>query len=629
MKKIVINKLVILGEKYKRTVEFNKGLTIIRGEKTSGKSLILSLIDYCLGKSEKMNLNVQKQLSLCCDDVLLEFSIGEKKFVFKRNIKKYIKKINIYFCEIEEMHLYTPKVAQIQEAMAIIMRNFNIIEYKNIKNKIHSEEQTIEVISFRDIFRYVYVNQHMLGTQNFLENKATFKKYKNPYAFELIFNLIKEDKDGLNFKLVEVTNNLERTKKEILGLESYLKDKNANNFSVLIDEELNIKRKLEKKLNEKQSLIKKSENINTESQIYIKLKTKLTNITDKKELLIKEKCKNILSIKSKKNLINDYKYESREVEETLEINYKLSIANQHIECPLCSSKVEGMNLMDDNEAEKILKYNKKSLNNKIKLVYKLIKKEEEQNIKIDTKMKMLEKEESIYNEAIIIFSKDIKVPYLSGLDSINSIINNYQKRSEAVNECIRLHNKITEKNNDIVDFESEIIRLKEQLNTLKIDNENKDQIFEELNKSYKGYMQRFKYKINETYIDSTTYIPYYDGANIFEHESGGLLECMQISFLCAILASKNKGYAEGHPGILLMDTISKYIGTVESDDEIIEKIEDPEIYEEIYKVFEELADVYQFIIVENTPPVNYNKFAKYTFFAGSHGLINLELNELK
>ena len=104
------------------------------------------------------------------------------------------------------MHDYTPKVVDIQDAMLIIMRKLKINEYRKPKSKTHSNEQTLEIISFRDIFRYVYVNQHMLGTDDFLNNKSAFKKYKNPYAFELIFNLIEQDKEQLNYQLVNAKN---------------------------------------------------------------------------------------------------------------------------------------------------------------------------------------------------------------------------------------------------------------------------------------------------------------------------------------------------------------------------------------------------------------------------------------
>lgn len=516
--------------------------------------------------------------------------------------------------------------------MLIIMRKLKINEYRKPKSKTHSNEQTLEIISFRDIFRYVYINQHMLGTDDFLNNKSSFKKYKNPYAFELIFNLIEQDKEQLNYQLVNAKNSLENTKKEIVGLKSYLEDKEAEDFLCLVAEEEKLKDNINNYLQEKKLVIENSNNISTENQMYIKLKNRLIDVVNRKANLKKRKDQINISMSSKKLLLDDYINEKKDIEATLEVNYKLKIDKQIIECPLCYSKVYSKVQNCKSQSQDILKNIKKDIDSKIKLVKSLIEKDLREINDINCKIINLNDEENVYNEAINKFSIKTSVPYLSQIDSINSIINNYNKKMESINECIRLHNKIDEKNKFIKDLESEIISLEKSIKALKINEYNKFKIFYVLNKKYKEYMKRFKYDINDTYIDTNNYTPYHDGASIFEHESGGLLECMQIAFLCSIIASKDVGYAQGHPGFLLMDTISKYIGTVmyeENSDQYIKgKIDDPEIYEEIYKIFVELSDRYQFIIVENTPPIKYNKYAKYTFLAGEEGLINLSLNEL-
>ncbi|MDF2790218.1 MAG: hypothetical protein K0S80_3316, partial [Neobacillus sp.] len=137
---------------------------------------------------------------------------------------------------------------------------------------------------------------------------------------------------------------------------------------------------------------------------------------------------------------------------------------------------------------------------------------------------------------------------------------------------------------------------------------------------------------------------------VYAHESGGLLECMQLSYLGAILKSKTQGYATGHPGFLLLDSLSKYVGTlkkeeqqtpVEQDESQSEeqgsksveeknKINDPIVYEEFYKILIELSKDNQIILVENTPPEKFGSiYTKYTFYNGEKGLVDEKMNELK
>lgn len=78
----------------------------------------------------------------------------------------------------------------------------------------------------------------------------------------------------------------------------------------------------------------------------------------------------------------------------------------------------------------------------------------------------------------------------------------------------------------------------------------------------------------------------------------------------------------GHPGFLMLDTLSKYLGTIQIESieqaEIKEeeRINDPEVYEEIYKILIELSNKYQIIIVDNTPPEKVSGYTNYTFFSG-------------
>jgi DNA repair ATPase RecN len=86
MRNLRISKLILEGEKYKRTLVIDKSLTIIKGDGFSGKSLFLKLIEYCLGsKSESIDLTVQTELDQYCDVVFLEITINDKIYTLSRH----------------------------------------------------------------------------------------------------------------------------------------------------------------------------------------------------------------------------------------------------------------------------------------------------------------------------------------------------------------------------------------------------------------------------------------------------------------------------------------------------------------------------------------------------------------
>lgn len=652
MSRIFINRLIVQGVTFKRTISFNSGLTIISGDKTSGKSLVLSLIDYCFGKTSKIDLTVQKELEKYCDQVFLELQINDETITFSRKLKEKQTKISVYFCASEKLDEYTPKTLGIKEIMQFLMRKLNINEYKIIKHQKHSNKKELEKISFRDIFRFVYINQHVLGTNNFLEHSDPFKRYKNPHTFKLMFNLVDADKDSLKEQLVKTENEIDKTNKEISGLKSYLKDKDHENHIELQAKSDRFNKIIEEQKQIKDNVIRNSKsNKNHENEMYIKLKNDLEEIANKIFEYKYEKKQLQLSINSKKMLIEEYIVERAEVDATLELNYKLEIPNQNIECPLCNSTVPNHtheHVPQNSNPEKILRNVKREIANKINLVSNLSTHEIKKIEEIDQQIERLKSKQAIFDDAIVEFAKETDVPFLSQIDSINSMINRVVKNREIIKEGLRIHHKIEEKHRYIAELEGTVIRLKSELKQLQVSEIYRIEVFNFLNAQYKDFMKKLKYKTDgETFVHPENYIPYFEGASVYDHESGGLLECMQLSFLGAILNSKMEGYALGHPGFLLLDSISKYIGTLKKGDsqesiqrqnrplttnhnqsEAEDKIRDPEVYEQLYEILIELSTNHQIILVENTPPDKVDKYTKYTFLSGEKGFINMAENEL-
>lgn len=648
MSRIKLQKLIVQGISYRRTIKFNKDLTIISGEKTSGKSLVLSLIDYCLGKSSKIDLNVQLELDSKCDEIFLEMKIGEEELTMNRLLKEKQSKISIYFCPFEKIDEYTPKTLGIQDAMKMLMHKLNINEYKLIRHQKHSNKKEVDTVSFRDIFRYVYIHQHELGTGDFLGKKNLFKAYKNLHAFKMMFNLVDVDKDTLNEQLVKVQNDIEQTHRELFGLYSYLTDLDATNRIELQAKSDKLIKEITRQKQFKKDTLEKSRtksNNDEENKMYVKLKNSLNEISDKILAYKNQKRHLQLSIGSKEMLLKEYSVELTEIMETLEINYKLIIPEQNVECPLCSSQVPNHlhnKLQNSTTAESKLNKISKQIVNKINLVNDLIENENGRIEELDKEIALLLKKKSLFNEALIEYSKETDVPFLSQIDSINSIITRLTQNHETLKEGLRIHHKIDEKNKLIDDLKGVEKNLIKDLEALQVSDEEKDLIFDFLDKEYKAFMKRLKYDTSsETFIHKEQMIPYYNGASVYSHESGGLLECMQLSYLGAILKSKTEGYANGHPGFLMLDSLSKYVGTIKKDDTkedgndprnltSKEKINDPEVYDEFFKILVELSTEHQIILVENTPPAQYDElYTKYTFFKGEKGLINEAENEIK
>ncbi|WP_213810406.1 AAA family ATPase [Jeotgalicoccus sp. WY2] len=130
---MIINKLIVQGKTYQRTLFFSKDLNVISGETTSGKSLVLSLIDFCLGK-DSLSLKVQPELKEYVDIVFLQLEINREIFTIAKNINKNTSSSLIYYCEFNSISEYMPEKMRKKEFQKFLMNKLGIMEFKKTKN---------------------------------------------------------------------------------------------------------------------------------------------------------------------------------------------------------------------------------------------------------------------------------------------------------------------------------------------------------------------------------------------------------------------------------------------------------------------------------------------------------------
>lgn len=639
MSNLVIKKMIVQGPTYQRTLEFQSGLNIIRGDRSTGKSLVLSLIDYVFGKDTPINLTVQKELDKYCEKVFLEISIKNEIFTISRNLKKQTKNFYLYYTEFESIDEFSVKKLNRKDYFKFLMKELNIKEYKKEKHMKHSEKKTFETISFRDVFRYCYISQDDLGTKYFMANQDKNKRYKNKFVFEMLFELLDLNGNELRERKVELENEVILEKKRKGHLEGYLDDRDASDYSLLLNKIDKINISIENNRIERNGLIQNSkDNQNKENLMYNKLKKQLINISNELSNIKKEKNELFLSVTGKTLLMKDYEKELIDIEATLEINHHIKKSEREIICPLCSSnvknKVADQEKISDNEYQKV----QKDLLSKIKLVNILIKNDQNKIMDKDKEMLGLEEEKKILENAISEYAKYTEVPFLSQLNSLNELSKKMIQKKERITDYLRVHKTINEKNKDIEHLNAQISELEKKDNQSEAIKRNKEVALEKINNFYVKNMDRLKYNESEgTFVDNENYVPFYEGADVFSQDSGGLRECMQISYFSSIIESDD--IINRHPNLLLLDSISKYFGTNKNEGqeqgatEIIipesEKITDPEVYEEVYNLLVDISKKSQIIIVENTPLNKFNKYFRYTFTKNGNGFVDLKKNEIE
>lgn len=630
--RLIIDKLIVEGEKYKRTLKFKNGLNVIEGDMGSGKSLLLNLINFMFGKKDKFKENVQKELKKYCDICYLEISIGEQNLTIQRNLWTDTDTIFIYFCDYQKIGNFSPRALSLNEYYEFLFEKLEIPEHKLLKHKRHSQEKEIERLSYRDLMRFVYVNQHDLGTKFFMKQHDNFLRYKNSEMFEVMFQFVEYDESNLTEELAQTTNEIELAKKQIEGLKSYLNEigiedkdklqKKYEDYSNKIDENNKFKKELIYSINSKKG---------QKDSLYTKTKSIVINLYNDITKLGEQKKDLILAATSKESLLQSYDSEYRELTATKEAYEVLSVDNHTYKCPICSTELP---------YEAKTTYSIDSINDVILQVSHkretIIQSIQSTNKKIESIQKdiaELEEEKSIYQKALNKYEEEVDAPYISEIEALNKLLRELQQERDKINECIKIFNKIDEKKLRINELDKKIKELKEKLKELKISEEDRKRVLREVNNKYRGILSNLKLEtsISGCYIDESTYVPVYDNASVLEHDSGGILLCMQIAYLTSILIYMKDFESIKHPGFLMFDTVGKYLGTYLQQNNIEyteDMIMDPLTYQEIYKLFIKVSEYFQVFIVDNIPHVIAKPYTEYTFYhTGLRGLIDIDKNE--
>ncbi|QDZ88638.1 hypothetical protein [Priestia megaterium] len=624
MNSIVINKLIIEGIKYKRTLEFTNKLNIISGDGFSGKSLVLKLIDYCFGKKDKFDFNVQKELGEYCNYVLIEVKINGQYVTILRYLKENYTKIYIYYCHYEEMDMFLPKIINYNDISTIMFPLLDIPEVNRIKNKSKSNEKTTEKFSFRDIMRFVYISQDQVGTKDFLNHKDKFKRYKNTPTFELMHNFLNIEANDINEEITILNNKIERCIKEIEAFNQYLAVRDATDILKLNNNLIELQEKIKEQKTQKENLLKHE--LEDIDNMYADLNNESLQIDDKIKKISERKRELTVLVEGKRDLMKHYQKEHNELLATIEVMYKIKLEEHIKNCPLCNSKINHdiTNKFDYNITEQI----KKQLEIKINSLKSSITRVDNDLVKIEKQLSHLFSQSNIIKNAIKEYKENIKIPYLSDLEVINKFILEFENQYNSLRDFLGVHNKIKEINQQKEVYEKNLKDLERDLTALEISEDYKEKVLNFLNKEYRKLLNHFKYPTSpeNDFIDERDYMPYYNRASVFSHESGGLLMSIQVAYIGSLILQKIQKGTLHHPGLLMLDSLSKYIGTNKEEGNF-ESL-DPASYEEIYKFLMRLSENIQVFIVDNTPPLFVQKFVKYKFFrTDMRGLIDPSKNE--
>ena len=197
--RLFINELQSVSPEKVAKLEFKKGLNIITGASNTGKSYVITCIDYLFGaENPPKDINESKNYSF----LLLELEYNSKPFTIKRYLRGDSSQvIYLYECTIKNIEKSEYKElginAKTKESISSYMLELMKYSDKKILSKIRTNKT--KQLSLREIIDFVIVNE----TNIISEESPIFSDNYEVTSKKSIFNFLLTNKDNSDLQEIE------------------------------------------------------------------------------------------------------------------------------------------------------------------------------------------------------------------------------------------------------------------------------------------------------------------------------------------------------------------------------------------------------------------------------------------
>lgn len=630
---ININALTLVGCRKNYTIPFFPGVNIIYGDSDTGKSSILEFINYLLGAS---HIELADEIKSTVEYAALELEINGAQYTVKRNIYNSKDYIEVYPSTFDQCSEFFPKKYSPNYKDESSPDGFysdfllDSLGFPKVKIKVSPSKANSDVkrLSFRNLFKYVYVNQDYIGSKGFLDISNWVQATTNKEVFKYIFNVLDSSITELEVQISEIYKESKALLQKYSSVSEFLRETDYDN-RVSIDEAIGeldeILLALKKELEELNSKMV------ADSSNHAELKSIFNQLSLNEKRVAQEAAKTREEIEKYSRLKNDYENDISKINGVIQAQKRIGEATA-IEnpCPVCSSPLTPCNVNEHfyEAGSASLTEELKSLKRKKKSIQLLID-------DLSVKSRGLAEEYSEYSldldrarEMLDTESRNLITPYLTQRDTlIEEIASKKQLRSQLVSS-IKVRNQQQKIHDAYENSKLRIDQLQERLDKLKSSAPSIHEVLSDLSDYLKLYLKKVNIKNQQGIaISEKSFVPVIRGRDYSNITSGGLRTISSLGFMVALLEYAID-YEVNHPRLLMVDTVGKYLGkttkekykvqTNQVEDEK-EGISDPLKYQNIYEYILGVASraerkgvPCQVILVDNDVPDSFiDKYKPY------------------
>lgn len=601
-------------------VPFKSGLNIIYGDSATGKSSILECINYLFGSSK---LVFDDEIESAVTYVMMQLTLSGSTYVIKRDIFDAAANVEVYASSLESFDGIFPKRFSATYSKAgpdgflsdfyLSALGMPVVSMRQAPTK---EDSALVRLSFRDVFKFCYLKQDDVGAKTLLGD-GSFSGVKNKETFKYIFNLLDTAITDLQADLSEAVADQRKIQDTYKVVSDFLRMVEFKTEYDLDD----AKREAEYRQNlANKELARVNNAITSNNEGYAALKDVLATIT----ILIKDSEEAIQTsdrlIEQYVRLKNDYQ---ADVQKLKAIRTSKQLIGNHdviFSCPLCDSQVDIKHIkgsFDITEMDHV-SHEINSITRRMKDAEQLAQRERSKRAQVLADLGPLREEQIRARSMLDEEMATAITPYLAERDAWSLELARTEEEIASIERNLKIRNQQKAIFKELDSAEDRISKLKESLAELQRKAPSISEILGEIGDLLASYLRNVQISdIRDVRISDRTFLPVLRNRDYRDTTSGGLRTILSIGHFLSILAC-SAGRPSNHPGLLMIDTVGKYLGKTDTKysetdtkEDQKEGTSDPRKYMNIYRAMFALSEHVetksgrvQIIVVDNDLPAS-------------------------
>lgn len=619
---LLLKNLILHGYRKDYRVPFHPGINIIYGDADTGKSSILRLVYYLLGGKQ---IKLDEEITSSVKHAILEISINGHPYCISRDIFSASRDVDVYSCEYSEISnsfpdKYKSSVSKgDDENKSLSDFLIEALEFPTVRLKQAPTKDSSETarLSFLDLFKFMYLDQDDVGSTHMLNIGNPVLETKNREVFKYVFSVLDSSISELEVDISNKTQEKTQLSNQYTTVTNFLSQTEFKSPEDLDEEISNID---DIKIEVQNRLSDLNSRMTSDNELYEGLKDALNTINLNIEQQEDVRSTSLRNIERFTRLLNDYQNDIDKIKASLSSKEVIGREIQEqTSCPICENTIDIDSVSEkfDVPSDTRLKGELTSITRRSKDLNQLIS---DNRTDLETANAFLTE---LYDEkakARKIMDEELEnsvSPYLAERDAIVKELAQLDERREKAVHSLRVRNKQSAIADQIGRLEGTIEKLKLKLDELKENSPSLDKVLNDLGTDVNEFIQKVKIKNHYGVgIDQKTFFPHVRNTEYRKINSGGLRTIVSIGYLASILSQKLRKETN-IPGLLMIDTVGKFLGKTPEESEgyntqdidDIDGVADPEKYKNLFEALVSLAEEFdnenklcQIILVDNDMP---------------------------